>query len=129
MDTINWICFGPAKLIAEQAYAGFAIAAALIGLQAIRTNFSSQTFDKQWFRKAPVFTGFLWAIFNLYESQITSVLATNTAAPTLVRLDLLFLAPLLYALTGSAVHSLLFQVFLKRRKENSLNNETKREEK
>lgn len=119
MELINWIFFGPSKLITAFPYAGFFIAAFLIGMQLLRTATAKQALGKQWFRKEPVFTGLLWAIFNLYEMQLAAVLgpaAANAAAnagqagiPVLLRLDLIVLTPLLYVLTTFAMYGLLFQ--------------------
>ena len=118
MELINWIFFGPSKLITAYPYGGFFIATLFIGVQLIRTAVAKQVFDKQWFRKAPVFTGLLWAIFNLYEMQLAAVLgpaavhaaanAGSVAIPVLLRLDLIVLTPLLYVLTAFALYGLFF---------------------
>ncbi len=118
MEFINWIFFGPSKLITAYPYGGLFIAALFIGAQLLRTAVAKQVFDKQWFRKAPVFTGLLWAIFNLYEMQLAAVLgpaaahaaanAGTVAIPVLLRLDLIVLTPLLYVLTAFALYGLLF---------------------
>ncbi len=122
MELVNWIFFGPSKLITTYPYAGFFIAALFIGAQLLRTAIARQVFNKQWFRKAPVFTGLLWAIFNLYEMQLAAVLgpaaaqaAANAgvvAIPVLLRLDLIVLTPLLYVLTAFALYGLLFSAAL-----------------
>ena len=118
MELINWIFFGPSKLITAYPYGGFFIATMFIVVQLLRTAVAKQVFDKQWFRKAPVFTGLLWAIFNLYEMQLAAVLgpaaahaaanAGTVAIPVLLRLDLIVLTPLLYVLTTFALYALLF---------------------
>jgi hypothetical protein len=104
MTFFNWIFFGPALLLASLPYAGFAIAAMLIGAQAARTLVRSETLGQQWLRKAPVFTGLLWVIFNLYELQIIALTAANKVST--LRIDLMVLTPLLYVLTAFAVYSL-----------------------
>ena len=119
MDAINWIIFGPAKLIAQLPYAGFMIAAMLIGIQAVRTILTREVIDKQWFRKASVFAGLLWAIFNLYEVQVAAALTSSIHASKQLRLDLIVLTPLLYVLTTFAAYSLLFPVRLKMQKEHA----------
>ncbi len=111
MEWMNWLFFGPAKLIANLPYGGLAICVLLVGAQAAKTSFAKNRFDKQWLRKAPVFTGLLWAIFNLYEWQLAAVLgaAGNAGAgsPVLLRLDLIVLTPLLIVLSAFAVFSLI----------------------
>ena len=105
MTFFNWIFFGPALLLQNLPYAGFAIAALLIGAQAARTLVRGETLGRQWLRKAPVFTGLLWVIFNLYELQIIALTAANKVST--LRIDLMVLTPLLYVLTAYAVYSLL----------------------
>ncbi len=108
MDLIGWIFFGPAKLISHAPYAGLLISAALISVEVIRTLASGTGFSRAWFRRASVFTGLLWAIFNLYELQLAAVLGSALAnAGVLLRLDLIVLTPILYVMTGVAVYGLL----------------------
>lgn len=104
MHFFNWIFFGPALLLAHMPYAGFAIAAVLIATQAAVTLLQSEALGRQWFRKAPVFAGLLWVIFNLYELQIVALTSANKAST--LRIDLMVLTPLLYVLTAYAVYSL-----------------------
>ncbi len=107
MDLLGWIFFGPAKMIGQLSYAGLLISGALISLQIIRTFRAGDGFDKAWFRKAPVFAGLLWAIFNFYELQLSAVMGSAMpGAPVLLRLDLIVLAPLLYVMTGFALYEL-----------------------
>lgn len=111
MEWMNWLFFGPAKLIANLPYGGLALCVLLIGAQMVKTSFAKNRFDKQWLRKAPVFTGLLWAIFNLYELQLAAVLGAAGKAATgsqvLLRLDLIVLTPLLIVLSAFAVFSLI----------------------
>jgi hypothetical protein len=111
MEFLNWIFFAPSRLLALWPYAGFAIAAILIGAQLIRSldanESTNQRFSLQWFRKAPVFTGLMWCIFNLYEMQMKAVMLTAEATFSMARLDLMVLTPLLYVLTAFAVAALL----------------------
>lgn len=111
MELLNWIFFGPSRLLALWPYAGFVIASILIGAQLLcslnANDGANQRFSRQWFRKAPVFTGLLWCIFNLYEMQMKAVMPTADATFSMARLDLMVLTPLLYALTAFAVAALL----------------------
>ncbi len=110
MEILNWLFFGPSRLVALWPYAGFAIAAVLIGAQLYRTigetSIGDFEFSRQWFRKAPVFTGLLWIIFNLYEMQMKAVMPASEAAFSMARLDLIVLTPLLYVLSAFAIYSL-----------------------
>jgi hypothetical protein len=103
MEFFNWIFFGPARLLSVWQYAGFAIAAILIGAQALRSITANESVNRQWFRKAPVFAGLLWVIFNLYELQMAAVFQANASANQPIRLDLMVLVPLLYVLTAFAI--------------------------
>jgi len=106
MELLSWIFFAPSRLLTVWPYAGFAIAAILIGAQLIRSVNAHHAFSRQWFRQAPVFTGLVWCIFNLYEMQMKAVMPLAEAAFTMARLDLIVLTPLLYVLTAFAVYSL-----------------------
>lgn len=108
MELAQWVFFGPAKIIALWPYAGAAIAVTLITLQVGINLKAGGPFDKAFFRKAPVFTGLLWLIFGFYEMQIQAVLAqpAGTDAPTLLRLDLIVLSPILYLMSAMAIYSL-----------------------
>lgn len=108
MELAQWVFFGPAKIIALWPYAGAAIAVTLIGLQAAVNLKAGSPFDKAFFRKAPVFTGLLWLIFGFYEMQIQAVLArpVGSDVPTLLRLDLIVLSPILYLMSAMAIYSL-----------------------
>ena len=113
MEFIHWIFFGPAKLIAIWPYAGVIIAAALIAVQAWLSSRRGTLFKRGFFRKAPVFAGLLWLIFNLYEWQLSATLAQNLIDTTL-RMDLIILVPILYVLTCAALMSIRAQVQDKR---------------
>jgi hypothetical protein len=103
MELFNWIFFGPARLLGIWPYAGFAIAGLLIGAQALRSIAANESVNRQWFRKAPVFAGLLWVIFNLYELQMAAVFQANAGTNQPIRLDLMVLVPLLYVLTAFAI--------------------------
>ena len=105
MELINWIFFGPAKLVAIWPYAGIFIAAALIALQAWISQRRGALFKRGFFREATVFAGLLWLIFNLYELQLAAIFAQNKVAGTL-RMDLIILVPILYVLTLAALLSI-----------------------
>ena len=104
MDIINWIFFGPAKLIALWPYAGVAIAAGLIALQGGLIWRARQPFNSGFFRLAPVFAGLLWLIFNAYELQMSAISAKTEGG--FLRMDLIVLVPILYVLTAAGVLSL-----------------------
>lgn len=110
---MSWIFFGPALLIAYWPYAGIAISALLILTQIVLTARKSDTFDKSFFRKAPVFAGSLWLIFGFYEMQMRAVM-TSAGKPNEVmgffRLDLVILVPILYLLSAAAIHSIARQI-------------------
>ena len=53
--------------------------------------------------------GLLWLIFNLYELQVSAILAKSDSGNTL-RMDLVILIPILYALTAAAVLSVIAQM-------------------
>ena len=108
MDILDWLFFGPAKLIAIWTYAGIAIAAALIAIQAWLTWRARKPFDLGFFREAPVFAGLLWMIFTAFELQMSAI-AVKTAGGFL-RLDLIVLVPILYVLTAAAILSLAKQL-------------------
>jgi hypothetical protein len=107
MELLDWIFFGPARLIAYWRYAGVAVALALIVFQAWLTWRSRKLFNMQFFREPAVFTGFLWLIFNAFELQMSATAARNGTVP--FRLDLIFLVPLLYAMTIAAIVSIARQ--------------------
>lgn len=104
MELMQWIFFGPAKLVALWPHAGIAIAAAFISIQVALNLRAGDAFDKTFFRKAPVFAGLLWLIFDFYEMQI-QVVMTKSAGPdaSLLRLDLVVLTPILYLLSAIAL--------------------------
>ena len=103
MDILNWVFFGPAKLIQLWPYAGVVIAALLIILQIALTLRARKSFDTGFFRQATVFAGLLWLIFNAFELQLAAVTLKNGG--TTLRLDLVVLVPILYVLTLAAVIS------------------------
>lgn len=109
MEFINWVCFGPAKLLAIYPLAGVVIAVAMIGLQALLSWRKAALFQRNFFREAAVLAGLLWLIFNLYELQVSAILATSDSGGTL-RMDLIILVPILYALTAAGVLSVIAQL-------------------
>jgi hypothetical protein len=106
---VNWVFFGPAKLLAICPWAGAAIAIAMIVMQAILSWHKGTLFQRNFFREAAVLTGVLWLIFNLYELQVSAILARSGSVGTL-RMDLIILIPILYALTAAAVISVAAQI-------------------
>ena len=109
MELINWIFFGPAKLVAIWPYTGIFIAAALIVVQAWISQRRGALFKRGFFREATVFAGLLWLIFNLYELQLAAIFAQNQVTGTL-RMDLIILVPILYVLTLAAMLSIRAQL-------------------
>ncbi len=100
---VDWIFFGPARLVAWLPYAGIALGLLLIALQALSTWRGGGAWGATFFKKAPVLAGFLWVIFELYERQMAAI-GDQAGA---LRMDLLVLTPILYVLTAVAVLSLL----------------------
>ena len=113
MALVDWIFFGPAKLLAIWPYAGGLIAIVLIGVQAALSWRKGAFFERGFFREAPVFAGLLWLIFNLYELQIAATFPQKLAGGTL-RMDLIILVPILYVLTLAAIFSIRAQLLNKR---------------
>ena len=107
MESLDWLFFGPAKLIALWRYAGIAVAAVLISIQAWLSWRVRKPFNVQFFREPAVFTGLLWLIFNAFELQMSAATAKSGTVP--FRLDLIFLVPVLYAMTIAAVVSVARQ--------------------
>ena len=104
---MNWLFFGPAKLIALAPYAGFGLGAAFIALQALRTVLAQSPLNRLWFRRPAVLAGLTWLIFNLYELQVAAVFAQTQAVDhVLFRLDLTVITPILYVLSAFAVYTL-----------------------
>ncbi|MEP7156660.1 MAG: hypothetical protein ABI905_12855 [Betaproteobacteria bacterium] len=109
MDIVDWIFFGPARLIAIWPYAGVIIAAALIGFQLVLTLRRDTSSRSSFFREAAVFSGILWLIFNAFELQMSAIAAqSGNGAP--LRLDLMVLVPILYVLTAAGLYSLFRQM-------------------
>jgi hypothetical protein len=109
MELVNWILFGPAKIVVMWPYAGILIGAVLIAVQVWLTRRKGSAIDRELFRQAPVLAGLLWAIFNLYELQVVAILAKNSAGGTL-RMALVILVPILYVLTLAAMLSIRAQL-------------------
>ena len=109
MEFGNWVLFGPAKLLAIYPLAGAAIAVAMIGLQAFLSWRKGTLLQRNFFREAAVMAGLLWLIFNLYELQVSAILARSESGSTL-RMDLIILIPILYALTVAAALSVIAQL-------------------
>jgi hypothetical protein len=106
---IDWIFFGPSKLIALWPYAGVLLAVLLVGWECLRhfgqQRAASQTdasLQRPWLRRPGILAAALWTIYSLYEQQFRAVFGTNA-----VRLDLIVLVPLLYVLTLAAVIALV----------------------
>lgn len=93
-------------LIAIWPLAGVAIATLLIACQLVLTHRGGEPLDLRFFRKAPVFAGLLWLIFNGFEAQM-AVLAGKSGG--LLRIDLMVLVPILYVLTATAIYSIAHQ--------------------
>jgi hypothetical protein len=98
MEILNWLLFGPARLIAESPHAGFFIGAVLIGVECWLYRSRRIAFTYGFWREAPVFAGILWGIFNAYEWQMAA-----TASANAIRLDLVVLVPILYVMTAMAM--------------------------
>ena len=109
MEFVDWIFFGPAKLLAIYPLAGVAIAVAMIGLQAFFSWRKGTLLQRNFFREAAVLAGLLWLIFNLYELQVSAIVAKGESGSTL-RMDLVILIPILYALTAAATLSVIAQL-------------------
>jgi len=108
MDILDWLFFGPAKLIAILPYAGFGLGATLIGVQVARSCLAGETINRLWFRRPAVLAGLTWLIFNLYELQVAAVFAnTQAGGQVLFRLDLTVITPILYVLTAFAVFAMI----------------------
>ena len=114
MELVSWIFFGPAKLVAAWPYAGILMGIALIATQAWLSLQNGTLFRRDFFCEAAVLAGLLWLIFNLYELQLAAVLAQNKVEST-IRMDLIILVPILYALTATAILSILAHLRKKRR--------------
>ena len=109
MQLVSWIFFGPAMLVAAWPFAGILIAAALIAAQTWLSLLRGTLLERKFFREAPVLAGFLWLIFNLYELQVTTISRQNLSGDAL-RIDLIILVPILYALTFAAALSIRAQL-------------------
>lgn len=106
---LDWIIFGPARLLAVWPYAGVWIAVVLLAMQAWFSWRRGVLLERQYFREAPVLGGLLWLIFNLYELQLAATLLKGQGANT-VRMDLVFLVPILYVMTLAAVWAIVSQL-------------------
>ena len=107
MELLDWVYFGPARLIALWRYSGIAVAVTLIAIQAWLSWRSGKPFNAEFFREPAVFTGLLWLIFNAFELQMSATTAKGGTVP--FRLDLIFLVPVLYAMTIAAAVSIARQ--------------------
>ncbi len=107
MEILSWIFFGPAKLIAWCPYAGAGIAGGLVSAQVWQHLHKKKAFDAGFFREAPVFAGLLWLIFSAFELQMSAISSQTNSQGTALRMDLVVIVPILYALTGAAIHSLV----------------------
>lgn len=103
---MDWLLFGPSKLIAHWPYAGFVVGAFLIAFAAWRRWKAGSSFDIRFFRDPIVFAGVLWALFNAYERQTTAI-AAQALGSGAFRMDLIVLIPILYVMSAAAVATLL----------------------
>jgi len=103
LDFLNWVAFGPSKLIAWQPYSGIWIGLAIIIAELSLSRRSVTASAKGFFRRPGVLAGLMWCLFNFYEWQVLAVLPKGTAGSELLRLDLIVLVPMLYALSGYTV--------------------------
>ncbi len=108
MELVQWLFFGPAKLVALWHYAGLAIAAGLIAIQVWLNWRARKPFNTGFFREPTVFAGLLWLIFNGFELQMSAI--TAKSGGDLLRLDLIVLVPILYAMTIAAGVSIVRQM-------------------
>lgn len=115
MDFLQWIFFGPAKLIAVWPYAGIAFAAILIAAQLWLHLRDGRPFNLQFFREPAVFAGVLWLVFNAYERQLLAI-ATKEGG-IFLRIDLMVLVPILYVMTAMGLLSIFRQHRPRRSKE------------
>jgi hypothetical protein len=106
---IDWLFFGPARLIALWPLAGVAIALLLLTIQLMLSVRGGRMPGLGYFREAPVLAGLLWLIFGLYERQVDAVRLLSGDPTPPFRIDLLVLAPILYVLTAAAVYSIYRQ--------------------
>lgn len=109
MELLDWIFFGPAKLIAHWPYAGVITGGVLIATQAALTLRAGRRLDMGFFRAAPVFAGLLWWIFNAYELQVAATVAADRSTGAL-RIDLMVLVPILYVLTLAAIATIVREI-------------------
>lgn len=104
MEILSWIVFGPAKLIALFPYAGFVVGGIFLAGRAIQALRLRGSFNREWFRHSAALAGLVWLIFNLYELQVGAVFGKqHLLGPSLLRIDLMVITPILYVLTVAAV--------------------------
>jgi ABC-type amino acid transport system permease subunit len=109
---MDWILFGPARLVAAWPFAAAAIGLVLILAQCLLDwrSRGQLVVDARFFREAPVFVGLVWLIFGLYERQVEAIFASGPMANNApFRIDLVVLVPILYVLSAAAIHSLVKQ--------------------
>ena len=102
---IEWLIFGPAKLLALWPDAGIAIGAMLLLVEAGLSLRARTGWNGDFFRRAPVLCGLLWLIFTFYERQIGAVGIFPGDPAKAFRIDLLVLTPVLYVFTAAAIAS------------------------
>ncbi|HEX4858619.1 MAG TPA: hypothetical protein VFV17_06340 [Usitatibacteraceae bacterium] len=98
---LDWIFFGPARLVAGWPLAGVALGLGLLAAGIWQHASCGAVFDASLFRRAPMFAGLCWWIFTAYESQIQAVAGSQPGWA--FRIDLVFLVPLLYVMTAAAL--------------------------
>lgn len=106
---MDWLFFGPAKLIALWPHTGLVIGAILLAIQAVLHLRAGRPLNRDFFREAPALAGLLWLIFGFYERQVTALKVLPGEAGTPFRIDLLVLTPILYVLTVAALLSIARQ--------------------
>jgi hypothetical protein len=112
MELMKWLYLGPALLIEHWPAAGMTIAGTLVAVQVSLNLRDGKPLDRSLFRTAPVFSGLLWLIFTAYTLQVSAMSARvggETYGIAGLRLDLLVLTPILYALTLAAIRSIALQ--------------------
>ena len=103
---IDWLIFGPAKMLALWPDAGIAICVAMLLVEAAFSLRTRAGWNMDYFRRAPVLCGLLWLIFTFYERQIGAVGIFPGDPAKAFRIDLLVLTPVLYVFTAAAIASL-----------------------
>lgn len=119
MDIMNWIFFGPAKLVALSAWlvagVGIAFIAAEVALMFLTRGHVQSRAD--FFRLPGILCGLLWLIFLGYELQMGAAFANSpTGATKPLRWDLLVLTPILIGMSVLACYSIAPRIHKSRSK-------------